>query len=113
MRYFASIFLASLLAASTFVIPTQAQATLSMNSTVSQTDELGPFNLAYLAYQGYLKDQKIPSGGALINAIGSGKITAQDVIQAAVKDDRLPESKLQDKSYHRHLKAHLMTLIQD
>jgi hypothetical protein len=65
----------------------------------SSTNQLSPFNLAYLAYQGYLKDQDIPSSGALIDALVSGTVTAQDVMQAAVKANRLPEQTLSDSGY--------------
>jgi hypothetical protein len=53
MRYFTSILLTSLLLAPIAVaIPTQAQVNPSTSSKVALTEELSPFNLAYLAYQG-------------------------------------------------------------
>jgi hypothetical protein len=99
--------------ANTLVIPAQAQVNLSTTQQVALKDELSPFNLAYLAYQGYFKDQKIPSNGALISATASGQITAQNLIQAAVKGDRLPASKLQDQSYRHNLEDQLKSLIDD
>jgi hypothetical protein len=112
MRYFKSILLTSLLLAPIAVaIPTQAQVNPSTSSKVSLTEELSPFNLAYLAYQGYLKEQEIPSGGALLNAIVSGQLTAQDLMQAAVKGDRLPESILQNQDYRHNLEDQLKSLV--
>jgi hypothetical protein len=65
----------------------------------SSTNQLSPFNLAYLAYHGYLKDQDIPDSGALIDALVSGTVTAQNVMQAAVKANRLSEQTLNDSGY--------------
>jgi hypothetical protein len=65
----------------------------------SSTNQLSPFNLSYLAYRGYLEDQGIPSSSELIDSLMSGTITAQDVMQAAVKVNRLPEKTLNDQSY--------------
>jgi hypothetical protein len=112
MRYFTSILLTSLLlSANTLAIPAQAQVNPSTTQQVALADELSPFTLAYLAYQGYFKDQKIPSAGALLSAIASDQITAQNLIQAAVKGDRLPESKLQDQSYRHNLEDQLKSLV--
>ena len=66
-----------------------------------------PFNLAYLAYQGYLKNQGIPRSGALSNEIRSRTIMAQDVMQAAVKANRLSEQTLNDQGYRSALEDQL------
>jgi hypothetical protein len=79
----------------------------------SSTNHLSPFNLAYLAYRGYLKDQDIPSNDALIDAIVSGTVTAQDVMQAAVKANRLPEQTLNDQGYRFALEDLLQAFTTD
>lgn len=89
---------------------------VSSNPSVAKqasANQLSSFDLAYLAYQGYLEDQGIPSYGALLNAISSGTITAQDVIQAAVKAHRLPEQMLSDRSYRHNLDDQLDGLRED
>jgi hypothetical protein len=73
-------------------------------------NQLSPFNLAFLAYQGYLEDQGIPSDGDLRNAITSGTITAQDIMQAAVKANRLSEQTLGDQGYRNNLEVQLKGL---
>ncbi|MDZ8259211.1 hypothetical protein [Nostoc sp. ChiQUE01b] len=60
---------------------------------------LQPFNLAFLAYQGYLKDQGIPSGGTLLFKYQTGFLTAKDVVQAAIRANKLPAQVLNDQSY--------------
>ncbi len=94
------------------ILPTavQAQTTRVPKPAI---DSLSPFNLTYLAYQGYLEDQGIPSNGALMNAIAAQTIAAQDLIQAAVKTNRLPEQALRNQGYRHDLDVQLHTLIED
>ncbi|MEH2255052.1 hypothetical protein [Nostoc sp.] len=71
--------------------------TLRKNSTDAKY--LQPFNLAFLAYQGYLKEQGIPSGGTLLFKYQTGNLTAKDVVQAAIRANKLPAQVLNDQSY--------------
>ncbi|MEH2182050.1 hypothetical protein [Nostoc sp.] len=71
--------------------------TLRKNST--DTKYLQPFNIAFLAYQGYLKDQCIPSGGTLLFKYQTGYLTAKHVVQAAIRANKLPAQVLNDQSY--------------
>ncbi|BCL38981.1 hypothetical protein [Nostoc sp. MS1] len=118
MRGSSSIMLTTLLLF-TAILPAAAQsqtAPTSFNPYVANqlsTNHLNSFNLATLAYQGYLKDQGIPSNGALMSAIASGTITAQKIIQAAVKANRLPEQTLLDQGYRRNLEDQLQGFTQD
>ncbi|MFN6474710.1 hypothetical protein [Nostoc sp. DedQUE07] len=97
MRRSISVLLTTLLLFAA-ILPAAAQtqtAPTSFNPYMAKqpsTNQLNSFNLATLAYQGYLKDQGIPSNGALMSAIASGTIAAQDIIQAAVKANRLPKN---------------------
>ncbi len=75
------------------------------------TEPISPFELTYLAYQGNLKDQGIPSYGALIDAIAFGRVTAQKVMQAAVRANRLPEQTLTDRNYRSALQTQLNNLV--
>jgi hypothetical protein len=95
---------------------TAGTAQTSLNPYVASQpapNQLNPFNLTFLAYQGYLKDQGIPSNGAFINAIASGKVTAQDLMQAAVKANRLPEQTLTNPGYRSALEAQMNGLTED
>jgi hypothetical protein len=74
-------------------------------------ERISPFDLTHLAYQGNLKDQGIPGYGALIDAISFGRVTAQTVMQAAVRANRLPAETLTDRSYRSALQAQLYNLI--
>jgi hypothetical protein len=90
-----------LFAEAMFPAQTHAQTTLS---------QITPFNLTYMAYQGYFKDQGIPAADGLIDAIGSKEIVAQDLIRAAVKIDRLPIQTLDDRNYIYSLESQLKGL---
>ncbi|MDZ8093690.1 MAG: hypothetical protein RMZ42_17435 [Nostoc sp. DedQUE05] len=101
------------------ILPAAAQsqtAPISLNPYAvneHRANQIGPFNLAYLAYQGYLKDQGIPSNGVLIDAIASGTIAAQDIIEAAVKANRLPKQTLSDRGYRHNLENQLQGFTAD
>jgi hypothetical protein len=91
-----------------------AQNSFNSQATNQPSDsQTSPFSLAYLAYQGYLKSQGIPSNGALIAAIADGTITAQDVMQAAIAANWLPQQTLTDQSYRWALEMQLNGLTQD
>ncbi len=64
-----------------------------------ETKYLQPFNIAFLAYQGYLKEQGIPSGGTLLFKYQTGYLTAKDVVQAAIRANKLPSEVLDDRGY--------------
>jgi hypothetical protein len=73
---------------------------------------LSPFDLAFLAQRGYLKDQGISGYGALETSYKSGTIKAKDVVQAAIRAYRLPESTLQDQGYLRALDSNIRSFNQ-
>ncbi|WP_414517567.1 hypothetical protein [Nostoc sp. PCC 9305] len=71
--------------------------TLGKNPTDAKY--LQPFNVAFLAYQGYLREQGIPSGGTLLFRYQTGYLTAKDVVKAAIKANKLPSEVLNDRGY--------------
>ncbi|MBE9106229.1 hypothetical protein IQ229_15185 [Nostoc cf. edaphicum LEGE 07299] len=80
------------------------QRNTNINSNTSRknstdTKYLQPFNIAFLAYQGYLKEQGIPSGGTLLFKYQTGYLTAKDVVQAAIRANKLSAEVLNDRSY--------------
>jgi hypothetical protein len=70
-----------------------------------------PYNLVFLAYQGFLKSEGIPSAMGLIRAYRQQEISAQDITQAAVKMNRLSVTALQDKGFLADVKTQLDNLI--
>jgi hypothetical protein len=75
--------------------------------------QIKPFNLAYLAYRGYLKDQGIPSYLTLLQEYRSGKITASDIVKSAIRAGRLSKSVLNDQGYVDAVDNQLDTLARD
>jgi hypothetical protein len=119
-RSTATLLTALLLSAAIFPIVTQAQANdvaqTSFNPYLANqpaSNPLSPFNLAYLAYRGYLKDQGIPNSDGLVNALQSKTVTAQDVMQAAVNANRLPKETLSDQGYRSALEDLLQGFTTD
>ncbi|MBD2730800.1 hypothetical protein H6G96_31900 [Nostoc sp. FACHB-892] len=72
---------------------------------------LKPFNAAFLAYQGNLKAQGIPSGSALVSQYQTGKLTALDVVKAAVNAKKLPAQALNDTAYLNAVESQLTSFI--
>ncbi|MCL6754082.1 hypothetical protein KBT16_25140 [Nostoc sp. CCCryo 231-06] len=68
---------------------------------------LKPFDAEFLAYQGNLKAQGIPSGSALVAQYQTGSLTALDVVKAAVNAKKLPAQALNDPSYLNAVESQL------
>lgn len=65
----------------------------------ARTFELTPFNLVNLARNGYLMDHGIPRFNLLSSRYRQGSISARDLVQAAINDNRLSSEVLQDQRY--------------
>ena len=84
-----------------------APAVLAQESVAARSTPLGsnysyriePFNLAYMAYQGYFKEQGIPSYAGLIAAYETGEVEAEDIIKQAIATNRIPAELANDDSY--------------
>ncbi|MCC5644672.1 hypothetical protein LC607_17350 [Nostoc sp. CHAB 5824] len=81
-----------------------------INTDSQNASYLQPFNTAFLAYQGDFKEQGIPSGSALIFEYQIGNLTAKDVVQAAVRANKLPAQVLNDPSYVNAVESQLTSL---
>lgn len=64
--------------------------------TISQ---LSPFELVTTANQGQLRQQGIPSFSRLTSEFQLGRIGAKDLVQAAIRAQRLPAQTANDSSY--------------
>jgi hypothetical protein len=118
-RSISTLFTTLLLSIAILPVTVQAQTTRTESTSLNpyaanqSSTNPPPFNLAYLAYQGYLKAEGIPSSGGLDDAIASGRITAQDIMQAAVNANRFPKAGLTDQAYRHELENVLQGLAED
>jgi hypothetical protein len=109
----------------TVIVPTATNAQTTNNDVAIETNyqtkansrfaayQPSPFALAYLAYQGDLKDQGIPSYRGLVDEVSFGRVTAQDLIRAAVSANRLPSQALTDRDYQAAVQLQLDGLFGD
>jgi hypothetical protein len=65
----------------------------------AETVEVTPAQLVSLAENGYLHDQSIPRAATLINEYQAGRITARDLVQAAIRDGRLTPNTLNNQEF--------------
>ena len=72
---------------------------LVLASDRHSTRYLTPFELVHSAYQGQYRDHSIPGFGSLSDGVRSGKITAKDLVKAAIESKRLPPQAIDDRSY--------------
>jgi hypothetical protein len=68
---------------------------------------LTPYDLVYAAYQGRLRAQGLRSYGAFSDGCNQGNLTANDVVQVAIKANLLPQSILQDQGYMNAVDAQM------
>ncbi len=106
--------LPALLLSTTAIVPAakaQSSDAMQMPSVeVRMKITLTPFNLAYLAHQGYFADQGIPDSSDLMKGFNEGTITAAQIVKAAVDSNRLPAAFLKNDSYISSVKLQLYTL---
>ncbi|MEE3717877.1 hypothetical protein V2H45_14140 [Tumidithrix elongata RA019] len=96
------------------VLPAKAEVTTVGMAAIAQTQSqpsVSPFNLAYLAYQGYFEDRGISSYATLIEDVRSRKVTPTQLVQAAVDSQRLAPSVLNDSSYISAVESQLTSLV--
>lgn len=106
----------SVLLFSAATAPTLRAETVAVNRTVNSTgtiSQLNPFNLVHLAYRGYFRDQGIPGYSAFLSAYETGKISSKDIVQNAVKKNKLSPQVIEDRGYLRAVEAHLERLKKD
>ncbi|NET35660.1 MAG: hypothetical protein F6K19_27155 [Cyanothece sp. SIO1E1] len=76
---------------------------MPMASTVAKAQTSGyllePFNLVYLAYQGYFKAEGVPGFRRLITDYRAHRIGPEELVQAAIATHRLPAEIIEDQAY--------------
>ena len=76
----------------------QTQAT-NVPPNIADRMAVTPFNLVFLAFQGFLETEGIPSSMSLLSAYSNKQVTASDLVKIAVSMNRLPQSTLDDRGY--------------
>jgi hypothetical protein len=107
MKFRALVNSALIIASITFMPAIAGAQTVKNNHNGSY---LQPFNIVFLAYQGYLEGQGIPSMGTLLYQYQIGKVTAKDVVEAAIKAKKLPAEVINDEYYLSAVELQLSSL---
>lgn len=81
--------------------------------SANATSQTTPFNLANLARTGYFQEQGIPSHSALRKAIASGQVNAENLIKAAVEENRISPETLNDEDYINSVEMKLDRMTSD
>lgn len=82
-------------------------------ASANATQQVTPFNLVDLARNGYFQEQGIPSHGALGSAIESQRVNAEDLVNAAIAQNRLASETLSDRDYLNLVEIKLDDLVGD
>lgn len=94
-------------------VPVLAQEIANRHFSTGSIVEITPFNLVTSSYQGHFVDQGISSNAAFITEVKRGKITAEDLVEAAIDRGRLRSGTLNDEAYLNSVEAHLDSLEED
>jgi hypothetical protein len=89
-------------------IPAQAQEIAAVNQNMTHNIErVTPFNLVQHGYQGFFSEQGIPSNGAFVSGVLTGKIKAEDLIKSGIARGRLTPETLSDRDYIHSVQTQL------
>jgi hypothetical protein len=83
----------------------QPITTISNNSHTKRN--ITPFNLIGNAYQGAYRDHSIPGFASLRDGARIGRITAKDLVKAAIESEDLSPQKIDDLNYLRSVEVQL------
>lgn len=93
------------------VNPVSAEPIAATNTnSIRDNVELTPFSLVTDGYQGYFTTQGIPSNAQYLSAIKTGKVDAENLVEAAIASGRLAPDKINDNSYLNHVQSYLNNL---
>jgi hypothetical protein len=81
--------------------------------SVNATSQTTPSNLANLARNGYFLEQGIPSHSALDTAITRGQVNAENLIEAAIEENKVTPQTLNDQGYINSVEMKLDLMTQD
>lgn len=83
---------------------------LVLASDRPSTGYINPFELVNSAYQGQYRAHSIPGFGSLSAGVRSGKITAKDLVKAAIESKTLPPQAIADRSYLGYVDLQLKSM---
>lgn len=96
----------------TSVAQAQIQATRSTTDYTSNlVQQLTPFELVNMAYQGYFQEQGIPSYTLFVSAHHTGKLRAETLVEAAIRMNKLSPQVLTNQGYLNAVEAQIRRLI--
>jgi hypothetical protein len=85
-----------------------ANQTVQNNTSNNTSRNLTPFHLVFLGYQGYLKNQGIPSYAAFISEYHLMNIHGRDLVKAGIEARLLPTDALMNQEYVHAVDAQLL-----
>lgn len=85
--------------AETVPVNTSQTDVMNMPPRIATRMAVTPFNLVFLAFQGFFESQGIPSSMSLLAAYRNQQVTAVDLVKIAIDMNRLPQSALTDREY--------------
>lgn len=105
----------SLVFLSSFSVPVAQAQTQAINSetyrsTVNPVYQLTPFELVSMANQGYFQEQGIPGYLELASAHRMGRLSAEQLVKAAIRVKKLAPQMASDKGYLSAVEAQLQRL---
>lgn len=95
------------------VVNAQETALNSTTLNSNARNQIAPFNLVSLAYQGNFKTQGIPGSGSLVAAYQIGRVSAEDLVKSAVAANILSPSVLKNRGYLNAVDTQLSNLGKD
>lgn len=94
------------------IISSAGAIAISSPSFAQSINQTPPITLVHLARQGYLQNQGIPSGSDLVEAIATGSITPETLIQAGIQNNLVPSSTLNDPGYINIVQVEFQDILQ-
>jgi len=92
------------------IVKAEPMALNPYNYNQTYVTAITPFELVSTARTGQFTNQGIPSYSAFITAYVEGKVTAEDLIQAAIQTKRLPAEIVNDTGYLNNVKSLLQSI---
>lgn len=78
-------------------------------NSLSNVHQISPVDLVSRGYQGSFTDQGIPSFGVFAKEANSGRVTAEDLVEAGIASGRLTPETINNQAYLNSVDAQLNT----
>ena len=89
---------------------TIATTTTQLSSNIPTPKYVTPFDLVGSAYQGQYRTHSIPGFASFISGARTGKITAKDLVKAAIESESLLPEMINNRSYLSNVEFQLQGL---